>query len=72
MIQREDCHNRDAADGHWMQDGWIVGQSLTGEHVRVARMIWVQFRNSRECGYDNKSTDNRCEGCKHAIQQTAT
>lgn len=59
------CHNKDAADGHWMPDGLIRAQSLTSVPIAQQRLKYVPFRNTRECGYDNQKTDERCKGCKH-------
>jgi hypothetical protein len=61
------CHNKTAAAGHWMKDGHIMAQSLTGVPISQQRMRFVPFRNTRECGYDKRLTDERCKGCSHGV-----
>jgi len=59
------CWNKPSSEGYWARDGLVEGKAKTskGEPVAAYRMVWVENRMSRDCRYDKKKIDERCEGC---------
>lgn len=53
------CHNTERQLGYWVKNGIRI------EHGQgVYQMKFHPDTLSKECGYDSKKSDQRCEGCK--------
>ena len=52
------CHNKDHQDGYWVKDCVIVKGG-----IGIQLMKYIKDTSSRECRYDRKAKDARCEGC---------
>ena len=50
-----------------VQDGWIVQPG-----TRAPRMIAINDPMSKNCRYENASTDRGCAGCIHGQHQETT
>lgn len=57
------CHNKPREDGYWVRDGCEQTLDNAGV-VEVQRLRWHADTMSRECRYDERSRDLRCEGCE--------
>lgn len=62
------CWNKTAEDGYYVQDGYLEvkpeGHEQGQPMLAVPKMVWIPNPMSRDCRYDKKKTDERCEGCK--------
>ena len=52
------CHNTERESGYWVRDGIVVKG-----HIAIQLMRYVKDEMSKECRYDGKATDKKCEGC---------
>ncbi len=56
------CHNTETHSGYWARDQFIPGDDARSKPID--RFVWVHNRMSKDCRYDHKATDPKCEGCK--------
>lgn len=62
------CHNRDQFDlGHFGQE-----RTYDANGRWQTQLVYIANKMSRECRYDNKSTDARCYGCRHGELNEST
>ena len=52
------CHNTERSEGYWVRDGIVVKGSIA-----IQLMKFVKDEMSKECRYDQKEADKKCEGC---------
>ncbi len=52
------CHNTTRLQGYWAQER----EATAFQPGSV--WVWIDNRMSRECRYDMRDTDKRCEGCR--------
>jgi hypothetical protein len=57
------CHNKPRSDGYWVKDGLNV-QGDYDSKTASYNMKYIKDTMSRNCNYDCKKTDARCEGCE--------
>jgi hypothetical protein len=70
-VKLYDCHNKPnlhhSNNGYWAKNGLVFVHEHCNEddycHADYS-MVWVKNTMSRECRYDCKKTDARCEGCE--------
>lgn len=58
------CHNKPRRDAYWVQDGWVKHTDERGVRIEARRMKLHADTMSRECRYDERGKDLRCEGCE--------
>jgi hypothetical protein len=59
------CHNREIHPGYWAPQ-----RVFTPEGRFWVTSIFIPHTMSKDCRYDHRPTDPRCEGCKHKVADT--
>lgn len=66
---KQGCLNRSFKDTVLVQDGYqdLVVSPAGADHqkIRVAVYKEIPFVMSKDCHFDARSTDAKCQGCKH-------
>ena len=57
------CHNSVRKDGYWVKDHVAVTADV-GFWMGTYIMRFHKDTSSRECRYDRKTEDERCQGCR--------
>lgn len=54
------CNNSDRSDGYFVKDGLVIDENLQARY----QMRYIDDTSSKECRYDQRKTDAKCEGCR--------
>ena len=61
-VARYGCHNQPRAAGYWVIAN-MVSITESGIVLAAQRLKWHDDTSSRECRYDGRAGDRKCEGC---------
>lgn len=61
MTRTYGCWNTESRPGYWVRNTEIIPCSTQPPEEG---WIWIEDTMSKDCRYDKKSSDARCEGCR--------